>query len=61
MFNDNVKDQIDMANKQLELVELPNKAQREALQKAKVELKKGQNLLAARQKRIELADRSEYG
>ena len=35
LFNDNVKDQIDMADKQLELVESPNKAQREALQKAK--------------------------
>ena len=61
LFNNNVKDQIDTADKQLELVEPPNEVQREALQKAKVKLQKGRNLLAACQKRIKLTDRSEYG
>ena len=61
LFNDNVKDQIDSAEKHLDLLEPSSEAQKEALQKAKDELGKGLMLLAGRQKRIKLADRSEYG
>ena len=61
MFNDNVKDQIDAAEKHLDLVEPNNDRQKEALQKAKLELEKGLTLRAARQKQIKLVDRSEYG
>ena len=41
LLDDNVKDQIDAADKRLELVEPPNEAQREALHKAKMEIEKG--------------------
>ena len=61
LFNDNVKDQIDSAGKHLDLLEPSSEAQTVALQKAKDELEKGLSLLASRQKRIKLADRSEYG
>jgi len=56
-----VKDQIDAAGKHLDLLEPSMEAQRETLQKARDELDKGLTLLAGRQKRIKLADRSEYG
>ena len=59
-FNDNVKDQIDAAGKHLDLLKPSTEAQRETLQKARDELDKGLTLLAGRQKRIKLADRSEY-
>ena len=55
-----MKDQIDSAEKHLYLLKLSLEAQKEALQKTKDELGKGLKLLAGRQKRIRLADRSEY-
>ena len=60
IFNDNVKDQFVATAKQLELVNLPKGPQREAIDKAKEELKQGLEMIAARQKRIKVADRSEY-
>lgn len=60
LFNDSMKDQIHTAGKPLDLVEPKNKIQKEALQKAKSKLEKGLILLAAHQKQIKLADRSEY-
>ena len=59
--NDNVKDQFVTTAKQLELVNLPEGPQRQAIDKAKEELKQGLDKIAARQKRIKVADRSEYG
>ena len=56
-----MKDQIVATAKQLELVNLPEGPQREAIDKAKEELKQGLDMIAARQKRIKVADRSEYG
>ena len=56
-----MKDQIDATEKPLDLVESNNDTQKEALQKVKSELEKGLTLLAAHQKQIKLADRSEYG
>ena len=61
IFNDNVKDQIVATAKQLELMNLPKGPQREANDKAKEELKQGLDMIAARQKRIKVADRSKYG
>ena len=61
IFNDNMKDQIVATAKQLELVNLPEGPQREAIDKAKEELKQGLDMIAARQKRIKVADRSDYG
>ena len=61
IFNDNVKDQLVAAAKQLELVDLPAGAQREAMDKAKEELKQGLEVIATRQKQIKVADCSEYG
>ena len=61
LLNDNIKDQIEAAEKQLDLLETTTKTQGEVLQRAKEELQKGLTLLADRQKRIKLADRSEYG
>ena len=42
-------------------MDLPEGAQRNAIGKAKDELKQGLEMIAARQKRIKVADRSEYG
>ena len=56
-----MKDQIVATAKQLELVNLPEGPQREAIDKAKEELKQGLDMIAARQKRIKVADRSDYG
>ena len=56
-----MKDQIDFAEKHLDLLEPLSEVQKEALQKAKDKLGKGLMLLAGHQKRIKLADRSEYG
>ena len=39
ILNDNIKDQVDATEKHLDLVELNNDTQKEALQKAKSELK----------------------
>ena len=61
IFNDNVKDQIVATARQLELVNLPEGSQREAIDKAKEELKQGLDMIAARQKRIKVTDCSEYG
>ena len=61
IFNDNVKDQIVATAKQLELMNLPEGPQREAIDKAKEELKQGLDMIAARQKRVKVADRSKYG
>ena len=61
IFNDNVKDQLDAAGKHLDLVVPTISGQQEALDRAKQELQKGLELLAGRQKRIKMADRSEYG
>ena len=61
LFNNNIKDQIEAAEKQLDLLETTTKTQGEVLQRAKEELQKDLTLLADRQKRIKLADRSEYG
>ena len=61
IFNDNIRDQFVATVKQLELVDLPEGAQRDAVDKAKDELKQGLEMIAARQKRIKVADRSEYG
>ena len=61
LFNNNVKDQIDAIGKHLDLLEPATEAQRETLQKARDELDKGLTLLAGCQKRIKLADCSEYG
>ena len=61
IFNDNVKDQLDAAGKHLDLVVPTVSGQQEALDRAKQELQKGLELLAGCQKRIKMADRSEYG
>ena len=61
LFNDNMKDQIKAAGKQLDLLEPPVPGQKKSLEKAKKELQKGLVLLAGRQKRIKMADRSEFG
>ena len=62
LFNDNnIKDQIEAAEKQLDLLETATETQGEVLQRAKEELQKGLTLLADHQKRIKLVDRSEYG
>ena len=50
LFNDNIKDQIEAAEKQLDLLETTTKTQGEVLQRAKEELQKGLTLLADRQK-----------
>ena len=55
LFNDNVKDQIDAAEKHLDLLEPPSESQQVALQRVKDKLEKGLTLLAAGQKRIKLA------
>ena len=60
IFNDNVKDQIVATAKQLELMNLPERPQREAIDKAKEELKQGLDMIAVRQKWIKFADRSKY-
>ena len=49
IFNDNVKDQFVATAKQLELVDLPEEAKRDAIDKAKDELKQGLEMIAARQ------------
>jgi len=49
IFNDNVKDQFFATAKQLELLDLPEGAQRDAIDKAKDELKQGLEMIAARQ------------
>lgn len=48
LFNDNVKDQLDIINKQLEYIELSMSAtaQWESLQKAKEKMQKGLTLIA---------------
>ena len=56
-----MKDQLDAVGKQLDQLEPSSEAQKESLQKAKEELLKGLVLIAARQKRIKIADRSEFG
>ena len=61
IFNDNIRDQFVATAKQLEFVDLPEGAQRDAVDKAKDELKQGLEMIAARQNRIKVADRSEYG
>ena len=62
IFNDNVKDQCVATAKHLELIDVPSgSGQREAIDKAKEELKQGLEMIAARQKRIKVADRSKFG
>ena len=61
LFKDNVKDQFEATRKHLDLLEPSVPGQKESLEKAKEELQKGLVLLAGRQKRIKMADRSEYG
>ena len=62
IFNDNVKDQFVATAKHLELINVPSgSGQREAIDKAKEELKQGLEMIVARQKRIKVADRSEFG
>ena len=56
-----MKDQFVATAKQLEFVNLPEGPQQEAIDKAKEELKQGLDMIAARQKRIKVTDRSEYG
>ena len=56
IFNDNIKDQLDMVGKHLEHLGPLSEAQQESLQKAKKELQKGLLLIAAWQKRIKIAD-----
>ena len=56
-----MKDQFVMTAKQLELMNLPEGPQQEAIDKAKEELKQGLDMIAARQKRIKVTDCSEYG
>jgi len=47
IFNDNIKDQLDMVGKHLEHLGPLSEAQQESLQKAKEELQKGLSLIAA--------------
>ena len=62
IFNDNVKDQFVSTAKHLEFVDVPSTSgQQEAIDKAKEEFKQGLEIIAARQKRIKVADRSEFG
>ena len=61
IFNDNVKDQLDAVGRQLDQFEPSSMVQKELLEKAEEELTKGVMLIAARQKRIKIADRSEFG
>ena len=61
IFNDNVKDQLDAVGRQLDQLEPSSTAQKESLEKAKEELTKGLILIASRQKRIKITDRSEFG
>ena len=61
LFDDNVKDQIKVAGEQLDLLEPAVLGQKESLERAKEELQKGLVLLAGRQKRIKMTDRSDFG
>ena len=61
IFNNNVKDQLDAVGRQLDQLEPSSTAHKESLEKAKEELQKGLILIAGRQKRIKIADRSEFG
>ena len=61
IFKDNVKNQFLAMGKHLDSIEANNDTGREALEKAKRELEPGLQLIAARQKRIKVADRSEFG
>lgn len=51
IFNNNIKDQLDVVSKHL-----GPEVQQESLQKPKEELQKGLTLIAARQKRIKIAE-----
>ena len=61
IFNDNVKDQFLATGKHLDTIEPTTNAGRETLKKAKRELEQGLQLISARQKRIRVTDRSEFG
>ena len=61
IFNDNVKDQLLSTGKHLDGIEATTSADRDALDKAKRELEQGLQLISARQKRIKVADQSEFG
>ena len=56
-----MKDQFLATGKHLEGIEVTTSAGHEALEKAKRELEQGLQLISARQKRIKVADRSEFG
>ena len=61
IFNDHVKDHIVATAKPLELMNLHEGPQWEAIDKAKEEVKQGLDIITARQKQIKGADHSEYG
>ena len=56
-----MKDQLDAVGRQLDQLEPLPAAHKESLEKAKKELQKGLILIAGRQKRIKIADCSEFG